>query len=91
MKLSLFSWGFWFKLACFLGYSNENKSYKESKEERMQGAKLLIGFAKEHDSVFLVGHGLKNMLIVKTLKKLGLKEEKKISNKNLGYGVYRLA
>jgi len=88
VKLSLFTWGFWFKIAWFLGYSNKSKSYKYSKEEAKEGAKLLIDFAKEHGSVLLVGHGLKNILIVKSLKKLGSKEEKKISSKNFGYGVY---
>ena len=31
MKLSLFTWGFWFKLAWFMGFSGGSKSYRESK------------------------------------------------------------
>ena len=48
----------------------------------------LEGFAKEHGTVLLLGHGLKNMLIVKVLRKEGWQESKKLSMKNWGYGVY---
>jgi broad specificity phosphatase PhoE len=88
MKLPIYTWGFWFKLVWSLGYSNGSKSYQESKVDALRASKILMECAKEHGSVLLVGHGLKNMLIVKALKKEGWQEEKKLSMKNWGYGVY---
>lgn len=88
MKLPLYTWGFWFKLVWSLGYSGGSRSYKESKEDARQGAVKLEGFAHEHCTVLLLGHGLKNMLIAKALKKQGWSEQQKMSLKNWGYGVY---
>jgi len=88
IKLSLYTWGFWFKLVWFLGYSGGSKSYKESKKEAKEASEILIKLAKEHNSVFLLGHGIKNMLIAKALKKAGWSESTKMSSKNWGYGIY---
>jgi broad specificity phosphatase PhoE len=88
MKLPLFTWGFWFKLAWFMGFSGGAKSYKESKIEAFEASKILIDFAKEYNSVMLMGHGLKNRLIAKALKKQGWIESKKMKMDNLDYGVF---
>ena len=88
MKLPIYTWGFWFKLVWSFGYSGGSRSYKESKEDALIASMKLEGFAKEHTNILLLGHGLKNMLIAKALKKYGWKESKKMSLKNWGYGVY---
>ena len=88
MKLPLFTWGFLFKLIWRLGYSGGSRSYRESLKDALDGSLKLEAFAKEHGIVLLLGHGLKNMLIVKTLKNRGWQESKKLSMKNWGYGVY---
>jgi broad specificity phosphatase PhoE len=88
LKLSLYTWGFIFKVLWSLGYTGGSRSYKESKEDALKASFLLEYFAEEHGTVLLLGHGLKNMLIVTVLKSLGWREEKKISLKNWGYGVY---
>jgi broad specificity phosphatase PhoE len=88
MKLPIYIWGFWFKLVWSLGYSGGSRSYTESKEDALKASHILIDCAKKHGSVLLVGHGLKNMLIVKALKKEGWREEKRLSMKNWGYGIY---
>jgi broad specificity phosphatase PhoE len=88
MKLSLYTWGFWFKLLWRLGYSGGSRSYRESQADALKASIKLEGFAKEHDKVLLLGHGLKNMLIAKALKSRGWQESKKMSLKNWGYGIY---
>jgi len=88
MKLSLFTWGFWFKLAWYMGFSCDAKSYQESKVEAFEASKILIDLAKEHGSVMLMGHGLKNRLIATALKKQGWIESKKMKMDNLDYGVF---
>ena len=90
MKLTLFSWGFWFRIAWIMGFSGGSKSYKESKIDAYKASKILINLAKEHDSILLVGHGLKNRLIVKALKKQGWSESKKMKMDNLDYGIYTI-
>jgi len=88
MKLPLFTWGFWFKLAWFMGFSGGSKSYRQSKIEAFEASKILIKFAREYGAIFLSGHGLKNRLIAKALKKQGWRETKKMGMDNLEYGVF---
>ena len=88
MKLSVYTWGSWFKLVWRLGYSGGSRSYQESKADALEASIKLEGFAKEHETVLLLGHGLKNMLIAKALKRRGWQESKKMSFKNWGYGIY---
>ena len=90
LKLPLFTWGFWFRIAWVLGFSGGSKSYKESKAEAKDGAKLLMAFAEEHGTVLLMGHGLKNLLVTKALKKEGWSVSKKVSLENWGYGVFEM-
>ena len=88
IQLSFYTWGFCLKLIWFLGLSNGSKSYKESKIEAQKASEILINLAKKEDSVMLMGHGLKNMLIVRALKQRGWKESKKMKMDNFEYGVY---
>jgi broad specificity phosphatase PhoE len=90
IKLSLFTWGFWFKLAWYMGFSGGAKSYQESKIEAFKASKILINLAKEHGSVMLMGHGLKNRLIATALRQQGWIERKKMKIDNLDYGVFVL-
>ncbi len=91
MKLSLFTWAFWFKLAWYMGFSGGAKSYQESKDEAFKASKILIDLAKEYGSVMLMGHGLKNRLIATALRQQGWIERKKMKMDNLDYGVFILS
>ena len=88
IKLPLYTWGFGLKLVWRLGYTGGSRSYIESKEDALKGAIKLEAFAKQHGTVLLLGHGLKNMMIVKALKRRGWGEKKRMSLKNWGFGVY---
>jgi len=88
LKLPLYSWGFWFKILWRLGYSGGSCSYRESKEDAHKASLQLEELAKQHDRVLLLGHGIKNTLIAKSLKSRGWRESKKMSLKNWGYGTY---
>ena len=88
IKLPLFIWVFIFRLFWLLGYSGEGRSYRESQEDALKATLKLEALAKEHGTVFLLGHGLKNRLIAQALKRRGWHETQKMSLKNWGYGVY---
>ncbi len=90
MKLSLFTWAFLFRLAWIIGFSGGSKSYKENKIEALKASKILITLARKKNCVMLVGHGLKNRLIAKALKKEGWIESKKMRMNNLDYGIFEI-
>jgi len=90
MKLSLFTWAFLFRLAWIIGFSGGSKSYKESKIEALEASKILITLARKKNCVMLVGHGLKNRLIAKALKRQGWIESRKMKMNNLDYGIFEI-
>jgi len=83
-KLPPTIWTIIFRIAWLFGYSNNAISFKDSKLEAKEGAKILADLAKDAD-VMLVGHGVKNRLIAKELQKLGFKELKNSGSKNWGF------
>lgn len=80
MRASL--WAVWSRLLWFCGYAKQCESLSEAKARAEVAAEKLIGFAKEHGSVVLVGHGFFNMLIAKELKKRGWAGPGKPSSKH---------
>jgi len=83
-KLPPAIWAVIFRIAWLFGYSKNAISFKDSKLEAKEGAKILVDLAKDAD-VMLVGHGVKNRLIAKELQKLGFKELKNSGSKNWGF------
>jgi len=60
-----------FRLAWFLGYSSNAESLPQTKVRARRAAHRLVELAMQNESVFLVGHGIINMLIAKELLALG--------------------
>jgi len=80
-------WALLFRIAWLFGYSRNSESYKDTKKRAELAAKKLIDFAKEHENILLVGHGVMNRLIVKALQKRGLELKEKSGSGNLGYTI----
>jgi len=87
-KLPAKVWTLIFRLAWLLGYSNHSESYKEAKMRAEVAADLLVSLAADHQTVLLVGHGVMNCLIAKSLKKRGFVLREKTGNKNLAYRIF---
>jgi broad specificity phosphatase PhoE len=83
-KLPPTIWAVVFRIAWLFVYSKNAISFKDSKLEAKEGAKILADLAKDAD-VMLVGHGVKNRLIAKELQKIGFKETENRGSKNWGF------
>lgn len=70
-RLSASAWAAFFRLAWFLGYSANAESVENAEARAQAATERLIHLANEHDSVFLVGHGVMTTLIAKHLLALG--------------------
>lgn len=66
-RLPASAWAAFFRLAWFLGYSTNAESVEHAEVRAQAGAERLIHLANQHDSVFLVGHGIMMTLIAKHL------------------------
>ena len=71
VKLKPKYWLVLFRVLWFFGYSGNSESYSEARQRALKAAEKLAELASSHQSVFLVGHGIFNRLIVKELKDLG--------------------
>lgn len=78
-----------FRLAWFLGYSSDVESLPQTKARARRAALRLIELAVQHGSVFLVGHGIINMLIAKKLLTLGWSGPARPIAKYWRYSVYQ--
>lgn len=65
------NWAILLRLLWFGGYSTGCESLSQAKYRAIMAAQQLIDYAREYQSVVLVGHGFFNMLITKELKKKG--------------------
>ena len=93
------SWGFprlppsvWivlFRLAWFLGYSGNSESVAMAKSRARGAATRLIEIAGEHQSVFVMGHGIMTALIVKQLIEMGWVGPKRPAHGYWQFSVYR--
>ena len=77
------------RLLLLLGLGKKDTSLKASKVQASKAAQILEDYAKEHESVVLVGHGGMNWLIRKVLMKEGWELEGKGSHGNWGVTVLK--
>ncbi|MFC0562184.1 histidine phosphatase family protein [Halalkalibacter alkalisediminis] len=83
-------WAVILRCLWFSGYSRGCESLSNAKARAKIASDLLVGYAQEHTSVVLVGHGFFNMLIAKELQKMGWKCERKINSKHWNCTTYSL-
>lgn len=88
VKLKPNTWAVILRLLWFSGYSNECESLSQAKLRAKKAAQQLIGYATEHKSIVLVGHGFFNMLIAKELKRMGWKGKRKAGAKHWNCTTY---
>lgn len=73
VKLKPGSWAIILRILWFSGYSYQCESLNQAKFRANKASQQLIEYAKDCESVVLVGHGFFNMLIAKELQKKGWK------------------
>jgi broad specificity phosphatase PhoE len=88
-RLPLSLWAVIFRIAWFCGYSSHSESVALATIRAGQAAQRLIDLARQHESVFLMGHGIMGALIAKHLICLGWLGPKRPANQYWQYGVYR--
>ncbi len=71
VKLTPAIWTVITRCLWFAGYSKQCESLQKVKVRAEEAAHHLISFAKEHNSVVLVGHGFFNLFIGKELRRMG--------------------
>jgi len=81
-KLPTKVWIIIYRIAWLFGFSRNANSIKQ---ERVIAKKVALKLLSTRKNITLVGHGVKNYLIAKELKRLGCFLVKKSANKNLGY------
>lgn len=82
-------WAGVFRAAWFLGYSANSESLESARIRARAGAMRLIDLAAEHESVFLVGHGIMATLIAKELARRGWKGPRRPAHGVWQFTVYR--
>jgi broad specificity phosphatase PhoE len=90
IKLNPSVWAVMLRCLWFSGYSSGCESLSNAKDRSEKASKLLVEYAKEHNTVVLVGHGLFNMLIAKELQKMGWKGKRKINSNHWVCTTYSL-
>ncbi len=91
VKLRPSIWAILLRLVWFCGYSHQCESMRNAKARANKAAEQLINYAKEHQSVALIGHGFFNMLIAKELQKKGWKGKRKTGAKHWNCTTYTLS
>ena len=84
IKLKPKTWLAILRIFLLLGLGKKEVSFNASKQMAQNAASKLLEYAKEHNTVLLVGHGGMNWLIRKVLEKQGWRVEGKASNRNWG-------
>ncbi|MCM3109606.1 histidine phosphatase family protein [Lederbergia lenta] len=77
IKLHPQIWAVIFRCLWFFGYSKQCESFGKAKQRAKTAAEQLVAYAKEYNSVALIGHGFFNLLIAKELQKMGWKGKRK--------------
>ena len=91
LKLNPRVWAVMLRCLWFSGYSSGCESFSHAKDRAEKASKLLVKYAKEHNTVVLVGHGFFNMLIAKELQKIGWKGKRKTASKHWVCTTYSLS
>jgi broad specificity phosphatase PhoE len=82
-------WTVIFRAAWFCGYSTNSESLVMARNRARSAALRLIDLAREHQSVFLVGHGIINTLIAKELIRQGWMGPSRPAHRHWRFSVYR--
>ncbi|NQY93084.1 MAG: histidine phosphatase family protein [Campylobacteraceae bacterium] len=83
-------WLVFFRILWFLGYSKNVESYRKAQIRAKEASEILFDFAKEGQSVVLVGHGLMNKLIVKELLGKNCIKLKSTGSNNWSYSILEI-
>jgi broad specificity phosphatase PhoE len=82
-------WTVLFRGAWFLGYSANSESLVAAKIRARRAANKLMEVAREHQSVFVMGHGIMTALIAKELVLQGWEGPKRPAHGYWQFSVYR--
>jgi hypothetical protein len=88
LKLPANLWAVVLRCLWFCGYSSQSESFSEAKTRAEKASRELVKYAKEHQHIVLVGHGLMNRMIAKELKKMGWKGKKSANSKHWNATTY---
>ena len=78
-----------FRVAWYCGYSRNAESMSDASMRAAVAADRLVELARQHDSVFVVGHGIMTTLIANRLVKMGWSGSRRPANRYWGHCVYR--
>ncbi|WP_145997836.1 hypothetical protein [Vibrio sp. vnigr-6D03] len=87
-KLNFLCWAVIFRLCWLFGFAKNGEPIHEAKERARLGANYLSALANQHESVFLLGHGIMNRLIAKQLKSQGWKQTESTGESYWSYSVF---
>lgn len=82
------SWAVLLRCLWFMGYSRQCESLNPARQRAGEAARQLEGYAEEHQSVVLVGHGFFNRMIARELKKRGWSGKRTSSAQHWGCTTY---
>lgn len=78
-----------FRIAWYCGYSRNAESSSDASMRAKVAADRLADIARQHDSVFVVGHGIMTTLIARRLLQTGWSGPRRPANSYWGHCVYR--
>lgn len=78
-----------FRVAWYCGYSRNAESMSDASMRAAVAADRLVDLARQHDSVFVVGHGIMTTLIANRLVQLGWSGSRRPANRYWGHCIYR--
>ncbi|MDP2573465.1 hypothetical protein Q8W40_14830 [Vibrio penaeicida] len=87
-KLNFLCWAVIFRLCWLFGFAKNGEPIHEAKERARLEANYLSALANQHESVFLLGHGIMNRLIAKQLKSQGWKQTESTGESYWSYSVF---
>jgi broad specificity phosphatase PhoE len=90
VKLNPSIWAVILRCLWLSGYSSGCESLSNAKDRAEKASRLLVEYAKEHNTVVLVGHGFFNILMAKELQKMGWRGKRKTSSKHWVCTTYSL-
>jgi hypothetical protein len=87
-RLPVGVWAVVFRLAWFWGYSRHAEPVGSARIRARRCALRLVELAGQHQSVFLVGHGIMTTLIAKQLLLMGWSGPMRPRNRYWGFATY---
>jgi broad specificity phosphatase PhoE len=87
--LPIMVWLVIFRIAWYCGYSRNAESRSDAMMRAEVAADRLVAIAREHDSIFVVGHGIMMTLIARRLLQRGWSGPRRPANAYWGHSVYR--